>query len=275
MIEAVSQLNQELIEEEIIRPEILDITKLEDIKRTVKVAVSGCPFGFCGRGIYGVGGTPQAYTRKENGKLSILELKPERNFSIDPPVVGPSWQMMEELVDWTNHEPYRSFIESLYFSLPIHLILPIKEKYIPKLLPFAKRDIYGNPTYAFMCTGVSKTLQNLIGEFESQTNKVLLMTSANRSGEASYTKPEQVVQTFPEIPLILADNRPEITSRADEMCSFSIYDMTRLPNEISPLRLGCVAHSLVVQAVLDSDIMPAEFEFDQLDKILTDKPLIA
>jgi len=269
MTEETKQLNQELIEKEITHPEILDITKPEDIQKAVNMAASGSPIAFCGEGIYGLGGIATAFVGIHGEVPNISEMK-ERNFYDNPPIGAPSWPMLEKLVDWQNLGSSKQLIKDLYDTLPIHLVLPVKEN---EGLEFAKRR-EGVLCHAFMCTGDSQTLQDLISEFENQTDEVFLMTSANLRGEPSYTKPEQVTKTFPQIPLVLADKRIEFTDIAMENTSFSIYDFTDLPYEIKLLRLGSVAHSSVVQAVIESSVRPAEFRFDQLDKILTDEPLI-
>lgn len=261
--------------------EILDIRNIDDIRLAVETAKCGVPISFNGGGVYGLGGLAEAFTDSYNGIPSIAEMKGGRDFFSNPPIALPSWPMLKSLVDWDkisghnigfNQEGVQAFVRSIYDTLPLHLVLPIRPE-SSKMLPFAlTRDDTDVLCHGFMCSGAVVPLQSLINQFEQVTNGVLLATSANPRGTESFTTYQQVAQTFPKIPFILKDPQTKETTAEDNKLSYTMYDLFNFPRLIEFLRGGNVSHDLLAKMMLEAGFRP-NLAFPNV-KILTDQPSI-
>lgn len=255
------------------KPEILDIYRLEDIKKTVKIAAKKLPIVFSCLGVYGLGGLPEAFTKSHKQIPSISKMKDNRDFYKHPPVALPSWQKLMNVVDWTkiSHEKITQFMERLYSGLPIHVILPIEPSY-KKILPFAKDDGRGGLSHAFMCSGAYSPLQTLIQLFEEKTKGILMATSANPRGVESYATADMVAKSFPQLPVILTDKKFDQLSETTNWVSHTMYDLTNFPTKLRLVRRGSVNHELFVLIVNEMEL---QIEIDITEvKVLTEQPPI-
>lgn len=266
---------------DVIEPKILNIRDQADVRQAVELASFGFPIAYIGGGVYGLGGTAEAFTVSHNGIPSISEMKDNRDFYSNPPIALPSWSMLDRLVDWDeisgqeigfNKEGVKAFVRNIYEKLPLHLVLPIKAE-SEKMLPFALwRDSRDVLCHAFMCCRTVVPLQSLIDQFEEVTKDVLLATSANPSGAEPFTTYQQVVESFPQVPFVLTDPIFEGGTTGNSWCSYTMYDLVNFPGLIEYLRGGNVSHDLMVKMMLKAGFKP-NLVFSNV-QILADLPAI-
>ena len=76
----------------------------QSVDKALEIVEGGGPIGFCGLGIYGLGGLPQAFIERSHfpayGELSSISELKGRDFYSSPSVAMASWPALERLVSW-------------------------------------------------------------------------------------------------------------------------------------------------------------------------------
>jgi hypothetical protein len=233
--------------------------------------------------IYGLGGSWKAFVPQGGNVASIKKLKShgesERDFYEKPPVCATSWERLEEVVDWESihnsdfgveAEDVKIIGQRLFRENSAHLILPIKEKLNNKF-PFAKELEDSRKNHAFLL-GEKGVLGRMVEQWEQIAgDEFLLVTSANKTGKPTLGTWREVVETFPELGLILADNFDgELVRRTGS--SSPMYDFSFFPERIGVRRLRSgEEHGNFVQFFLDAELLKhalPDFNFENLYKIV-------
>lgn len=265
-------------------PAIESIWNKKSVNKALEIVEGGGPIGFCGLGIYGLGGIPRAFIERSHslkyGELpSVGELK-GRNFYSSPSVAMASWSILERLVSWgkmsdsdvkLKRSEVISTVKEAFHTLPWIFVLPVTQEAV-NILPFAQQKDKGL-NHAFLCTGSYAPWVKMAEEVERRTNEVILVTSANYHNSPPLVSAEEVAKSFPQLALILSD--PEFEAKGEQWFSHNMYDLTGFPKEVSVLRLGNEAHEIFVNFLQQRGFSP-KFIFDFLgeEKILTKHPPI-
>ena len=265
-------------------PAIESIWDKQSVNKALEIVEGGGPIGFCGLGIYGLGGIPRAFIERSHfptyGELpSIGELK-GRNFYSSPSVAMASWPVLERLVSWEamsgsdvdlKRPEVINTVKEAFHALPWIFVLPVTQE-AAEVLPFTqKKD--KSLAHAFLCTGAYAPWVNMAEEIERRTRQVILVTSANYHNSPPLVSAEEVAKSFPQLPLILSD--PKFEEKGEQWFSHNMYDLTKFPEEVAVLRLGNEAHEIFVNFLQQRGFSP-RFVFDFLgeEKILTKTPPI-
>jgi len=300
MVVEVLKSTSTLLDKFEVRPETVSVQDNTSIIRAVEMGAEGIPFAFAvskstkeaTSRIYGLGGSWEAFVPGDDDVVSIQELKSYgsgkkdriRNFYEKPPVCATSWESLEKVVDWdsiceplfgVSGDDSRAFVQRLFKEQSAHLILPIRVEAFDKF-PFARDLGHGRRGHAFLL-GERGVLGDLVEQWEKVAgDKFLLVTSANKTGKPTLGTCREVVETFPELELILADEldmdaeRPENTGRSSPM-----YYLTDFPYTIGVRRMRYGSeHGKMVQYVLDEDLLRfagTDFGFKNLYKIVNPK----